>query len=288
MTNDILQNKTIAILVDDGFEQVEMTVPRQAVEEVGARTLLVSPQQHNVRAWQHTDWGNKFPVDLSLQQARAQDFDALILPGGVINADHLRMNQAAVRFVRAFFEQGKPVAVICHAPWLLIEAGVVSGRKMTAYASLQTDLRNAGARWANAEVIVDAELVTSRNPDDLPAFTSALIEVFAHEHGREREYNANPGQRNTEDTEDKTLRRSTAPNASFEEGGGARAPELDTDPAHAGGAVLSNPEIENYDHLDPYYPPGGGGTKSGKPRSNEPRDERTHGKRNIDEDREKK
>jgi protease I len=181
-----LNGKKVAILVTDGFEQVELTSPKQALEEVGARTALVSPKRDKVKGWQHTDWGDEFKVDVPLEQAKADDYDALLLPGGVMNPDKLRMEPKAVQFVRSFFEQKKPVAAICHGPWTLIEAGVVRGRKLTSYPSLQTDLKNAGAIWVDQEVVVDQGLVTSRKPDDLPAFNRKLIEEVAEgQHARQ-------------------------------------------------------------------------------------------------------
>jgi protease I len=174
-----LNGKRVAILVEKGFEQVELTEPRRALQEAGAQAHIVSPQQGQVRAWDHTDWGEAYTVDVPLAQARPEDFDALVLPGGVMNPDKMRRNEKALAFVRAFFEAGKPVAAICHAPWTLIDAGVVEGRRMTSYHTLQTDLRNAGAQWVDEEVVVDNGLVTSRNPDDLPAFNRKMIEEFS-------------------------------------------------------------------------------------------------------------
>ena len=181
-----LQGKKVAILVENGFEQVELTSPKQALEEAGAQTQIISPQRDQVKAWQHTEWGDTFPVDVPIENANASDYDALLLPGGVMNPDKLRMNKQAVQFVRDFFEQKKPVASICHGPWTLIEANVVRGRKLTSYPSLQTDLKNAGAKWVDQEVVVDQGLVTSRNPDDLPAFNRKLIEEVAEgEHAQQ-------------------------------------------------------------------------------------------------------
>jgi protease I len=173
---DMLENKRIAMLVENGFEEEELTRPMQAMEESGAHVEIVSPANGRVRAWKHTDWGEEFPVDRPLVEARAEDYDALVLPGGVMNADHLRRNQKALTFVRTFFEEHKPVAAICHAPWTLIDAGVVRGRRMTSYPSLQTDLRNAGANWVDEEVVTDQGLVTSRNLSDIPAFIRKSIE----------------------------------------------------------------------------------------------------------------
>jgi protease I len=179
-----LQGKRVAILVENGFEQIELTEPRKALEQAGARTDVVSPQQKapvpgKVKGWNHTDWGEEFPVDVPLEQADPSRYDALLLPGGVMNPDKLRMNAKAVQFVKSFLQEGKPVAAICHAPWTLIEAGGVRGRKMTSYPSLQNDLKNAGAQWVDQEVVVDRGLVTSRNPNDIPAFNRKMIEEFA-------------------------------------------------------------------------------------------------------------
>ena len=183
--NRPLKDKRVALLVDDGFEQAELTEPKQALEEAGAEALIVSPQQETVRAWDETDWGDDFTVDLQLTEAGAEEFDALVLPGGVMNPDKLRCNEAALQFVRAFFRDGKPVAAICHGPWTLIDAGLVKGRRMTSYPSIQADLKNAGAEWADQEVVVDNGLVTSRSPKDLPAFNRKVIDeiqagVHAH------------------------------------------------------------------------------------------------------------
>jgi len=171
-----LDGKKVAILVEKGFEHEEMTRPREALEQAGAHTDLISPQSGKVKSWEHTDWGDEYPVDVALNAANADDYDALLLPGGVMNPDYLRRSSAAIQFVRAFFDAGKPVAAICHAPWMLIEAGVVSGRRLTSYPSLKTDLKNAGANWVDEEVVVDNGLVTSRKPDDIPAFTRKVIE----------------------------------------------------------------------------------------------------------------
>lgn len=175
-----LDGKRIAILVEDGFEQVELSSPKEALENVGARADVVSPVDGDkVKGWQHTKWGDELPVDVKLADADPDDYDGLLLPGGVMNPDHLRVNDDALRFVRSFFEQGKPVASICHGPWTLINAGVVEGREMTSYPTIRKDLENAGARWVDREVVVDDGLVTSRKPDDLPAFNDKMIEEFA-------------------------------------------------------------------------------------------------------------
>lgn len=176
-----LQGKKVAILVTDGFEQVELTGPRKALDQAGAKTEVVSPAKGQVKGWNHTEWGDQIPVDVPLQQARPENYDALLLPGGVMNPDHLRMNPDAVRFVKSFVDAGKPIAAICHGPWTLIEAGAVRGKKMTSWPSLQTDLRNAGANWVDQQVVHDGNLVTSRKPDDIPAFNQEMIGLFAHQ-----------------------------------------------------------------------------------------------------------
>ncbi|MGR0220432.1 type 1 glutamine amidotransferase domain-containing protein [Agromyces sp. ZXT2-6] len=174
-----LDGKTVAFLVTDGFEQVELTEPWNAIKGAGAEVHLVSPSEGTVLGMDHTDKGDTFDVDRDVSDVAADDYDALVLPGGVVNADHLRMDEAAVGFARAFFEQHKPVAVICHGAWTLIEADVVRGRTITSYPSLATDLRNAGADWVDEEVVVDQGLVSSRRPDDLPAFIDKAIEEIA-------------------------------------------------------------------------------------------------------------
>jgi protease I len=167
------------MLVANGFEQIELTEPKLALEEQGAKVSIVSPEKEKVKGWDHTDWGDEFDVDVPLDDAKAEDFDALVLPGGVMNPDKLRRNEQALQFVRHFVEAGKPTAAICHGPWTLIDAGLVCGRRMTSYESIQSDLRNAGADWVDAEVVVDNGLVTSRKPDDLPAFNRKVIEEIA-------------------------------------------------------------------------------------------------------------
>ncbi|CCH57256.1 intracellular protease, PfpI family [Fibrisoma limi BUZ 3] len=171
-----LQGKKVAALMTEGFEQVEYTEPRKALEEAGATVHLIAPKGGEIKAWDETDWGDSFPVDLAVDGADPNQYDALLLPGGVMNPDKLRMEPKAVQFVKSFFDQKKPVAAICHAPMMLIEADVVRGRKMTSYPSLQTDLRNAGAEWVDQEVVTDMGLVTSRKPDDIPAFNRKMIE----------------------------------------------------------------------------------------------------------------
>jgi protease I len=177
MAND-LKNLSVAILVADGFEQQEMTDPRKALDDAGAKTFIVSPVAGEVQGWKHYEHADKFPVEFLLDESNAADFDALLLPGGVANPDQLRINPKAVQFVREFFDAGKPVAVICHGPWTLIDAGVVKGRKITSWPSVKTDLINAGADWVDEEVVVDNGLVSSRKPDDIPAFNRKMIEEF--------------------------------------------------------------------------------------------------------------
>lgn len=184
MTSQILDGLTVAILVTDGFEQVEMTEPRKALDNAGADTRLVSPKDGQVRAWDFTDWGDTFVPDISLEGAQPGTFDALLLPGGVINPDQLRTQPAAVAFAKAFFDASKPVASICHGPWTIIEAGAAQGRRMTSWPSLKTDLQNAGAEWVDEQVVVDQGLVTSRKPDDIPAFNQAMITLFAEARGQ--------------------------------------------------------------------------------------------------------
>ena len=174
-----LKGKKVAILATDGFEQDELFSPLEALRRAQADVKIVSPRKDQIKGWKYTDWGEKVKVDVPLDKARPEDFDALVLPGGVINPDHLRRESAAVQFVKAFFQTGKPVAAICHGPQMLIEADVVRGRKLTSFASIKTDLKNAGAQWVDKEVVVDNGLVTSRSPDDLPAFNSKMIEEFA-------------------------------------------------------------------------------------------------------------
>ncbi len=173
-----LEGRTVALLATDGVERAELLEPRRALEEAGARTLLVAPEPGEIRAFDHLDPAEPVPVDLGLDGARPDEIDALVLPGGVANPDRLRTDRRAVAFVRAFADAGKPLAAICHAPWLLIEAGVARGRTLTSFPSIATDLANTGAVWVDREVCVDGPLVTSRRPDDLPAFCAALIEAL--------------------------------------------------------------------------------------------------------------
>jgi protease I len=174
-----LTGKKVAILVADGFEQVELTEPRKALDAAGALTYVVSPQESEVQGFDHDEKGEKVKVDIPLHAADANQFDALLLPGGVMNPDTLRMDSRAVDFVAAFFDDAKPVAAICHGPWTLVEAGVVKGRKLTSWPSLKTDIQNAGGEWTDQQVVVDQGLVTSRKPADIPAFNERMIEEFA-------------------------------------------------------------------------------------------------------------
>jgi protease I len=185
-----LKNTRVAALVDNGFEQIELTEPKKALEQAGATVDVVSPQPSKVKGWNHTNWGDEVKVDVALDSASADRYDALLLPGGVINPDKLRMNPKAVQFVKAFVDSGRPIAAICHGPWTLIEAGAVKGRKITSWPSLRTDLKNAGANWVDQECVTDNGLVTSRKPDDIPAFNRKMIEEFGegrHDRNKNRE-----------------------------------------------------------------------------------------------------
>ncbi len=179
LTNQRLSGKRVAILATNGFEQSELLEPRRALEAAGAHTDIVSPSRATIRGWRHTDWGSPVDVDVLLDGAEPKEYDALVLPGGVMNPDQLRANPKAVEFVRSFVQSGKPIAAICHGPWTLIDADGVRGRKLTSWPSLRKDLENAGAEWVDEEVVVDRGLVTSRKPDDLPAFNQKLIEEIA-------------------------------------------------------------------------------------------------------------
>jgi protease I len=174
-----LSGKMVAILATDGFEQSELTDPKKALQEAGATVHIVSPQGGQITGWDETDWGEKFDVDRTLDDARVEDYHALVLPGGQINPDKLRLDEDAVRFVHGFVGAGKPVGAICHGPWLLVEADVARGRTLTSFPSIRTDLVNAGAEWVDEEVVCDQALVTSRKPADLPAFCAKLIEEIA-------------------------------------------------------------------------------------------------------------
>lgn len=179
MPNHNLQGARVAILVTDGFEQSELIEPRKALDDAGATTQVISPAHGKVKGWNHKEWGNDVPVDVPLKLAKAEDYHALLLPGGVMNPDNLRMQPEAVAFVKHFTDAGKPVAAICHGPWTLLEAGAVRGKTMTSWPSLKTDLKNAGANWVDKEVVSDGQLVTSRKPDDIPAFNREMIRLFA-------------------------------------------------------------------------------------------------------------
>jgi protease I len=174
----------VAILVENGFEHVELTEPRKALDQAGAVTRIVSPNQQKVRSWKFGEWGDQFPVDVHLDRADPREFDALLLPGGVMNPDRLRMQPKAVAFAKSFFDAGKPVAVICHGPWTVIETGYARGRRIASSPSLKTDLRNAGAEWVDEECVTDGNLVSSRKPYDIPAFHRGMIELFGRVRGR--------------------------------------------------------------------------------------------------------
>jgi protease I len=174
-----LQGVRVAAIVTDGFEQRELEEPKQALEDAGAQVDVVAPHSGSVRGWMEKAWGRDVPVDRTLDEARPEDYQAVLLPGGVMNPDQLRINEKAVAFVRRTYEAGKPIAAICHGPWTLIEAGAVDGVRMTSWPSLKTDLTNAGAQWVDQEVVVDRGLVSSRKPADLPAFNRKMIEEFS-------------------------------------------------------------------------------------------------------------
>jgi protease I len=182
---DKLQGKRVAFLATDMVEQVELTEPWKAVEQVGGTPELISLEEGEIQGFNHYEKGDTFKVDKTVEEARAEDYDALVIPGGVGNPDTMRTDENAVDFTRQFFEQGKPVGAICHGPWMLVEAGVVRGRRVTSWPSLQTDIRNAGGEWVDEQVVVDNGLVTSRKPDDLPAFNEKIVEEFAE--GRHEE-----------------------------------------------------------------------------------------------------
>ena len=179
MANRNLDGVRVAILVNDDFEQVEMTEPRKALDQAGAETVLISTKPGQVQAFNHDQRGDSFKVDQVLDQINPDDFDALMLPGGALNADKLRMVPQAQEFARRFDQDGKPMAVICHAPWLLVSSGLVDGRTLTSYYTLQDDIRNAGGRWQDQEVVRDGNWVTSRNPKDIPAFNQAMLDLFS-------------------------------------------------------------------------------------------------------------
>ncbi len=179
MGKDTLKGRKVAILATDGFEQSELMKPKQILEDVGAETVVIAPgDEQEIKGWNHGEWGERVMVDLPLDKASADDYDALVLPGGVINPDKLRLEKKAIDFIRDFGETGRPLAAICHGPWTLIDAGLVEGKQLTSWPSLRTDLENAGAQWEDSEVVEDGNLITSRKPDDIPVFTNALIHAL--------------------------------------------------------------------------------------------------------------
>ncbi|MBV8802428.1 MAG: type 1 glutamine amidotransferase [Gammaproteobacteria bacterium] len=175
----LLKGKKVAILVANGFEQSEMTDPKKALDEAGATTYIISPEKNEVKGWKHDKWGDTFPIDISLEEAKPAEYDALLLPGGVMNPDKLRLNDLAIEFIKVFFKSDKPIAAICHGPWTLINAEAVKGYKMTSWPSIKLDLINAGASWVDQECVVDRNRITSRKPDDIPAFNQAIIELLS-------------------------------------------------------------------------------------------------------------
>lgn len=179
MKTDILENKHIAILAEDGFEELELTSPKEALEQNGAKTSIISPREGKIRSWKDDNWNKEVKVDVHISDANSDDYDAVLIPGGVANPDLLRRSEEVVDFVKKFFEEGKPVASICHGPQVLIETGALQGRELTSFHSIKTDLKNAGARWVDKEVVVDSGLTTSRSPADLDAFNTKMVEEFA-------------------------------------------------------------------------------------------------------------
>jgi len=182
--NENVQGKKIAILATEGFEQVELTEPKKMLEQAGATTQVISPKEGQIKGWKFTEWGDKVNVDKSLDEAKPADYDALVLPGGVINPDKLRMDPRAVAFVREFACSGKPIAAICHGPWMLVEAGLVRGKKITSWPSLKTDITNAGGNWVDEQVVTDGQITTSRKPDDIPAFAERIISELSSARAR--------------------------------------------------------------------------------------------------------
>lgn len=176
--SDDLRNFKIAMLVSNGFEQSEMEKPKKALEEKGAEVVIISPEKSTVKGWKDKNWGDEFKVDILLEEANANDFLGLVLPGGVMNPDQLRLNSQAISFIKTFIQADKPIAAICHGPWPLIDADYVKGKTMTSWPSLKLDLKNAGANWVDKEVVRDQKLITSRKPDDLPAFNQEIIKLF--------------------------------------------------------------------------------------------------------------
>jgi protease I len=194
MPNTLI-GKNIAILATNGFEQSELTRPKKALEEAGATTQVVSPEGNKIKGWDKKDWGEEVDVDVELKSADASRYDALLLPGGVMNPDQLRMNPDAVKFVKSFVDQGKPIAAICHGPWMLVETGAVRGRTVTSWPSLKTDILNAGGTWVDKEVVESNGVVTSRKPDDIPAFNREMIELFSKWAGQSRNTGRNQAER---------------------------------------------------------------------------------------------
>ena len=186
MSNRTLNGMRIAILATTGVEEAELTEPRKALDEAGARTTLISPKKQALQAFRHFDKANQFSPDMALEDANATDFDGALLPGGALNADALRVEQKAQQFARQMDEAGKPIAVICHGPWLLVSAGLVDGRKLTSYYSIQDDIRNAGGEWIDKDVVMDENWVSSRQPSDIPAFNRKMVDLFAEIHSRQR------------------------------------------------------------------------------------------------------
>lgn len=174
-----LDGMKVAILVANGFEQIEMAEPKKALENAGAVVDIISSEKEKVKGWQHTKWGDEFIIDVPLEHAVSDHYDALLLPGGVMNPDKLRMDTLAVDFVKQFFKADKPIAAICHGPWILINAEIVKGRTITSWPSIKIDLINAGAKWVDEEVVVDKNLLTSRKPGDIPAFNKAMLQLFS-------------------------------------------------------------------------------------------------------------
>jgi protease I len=181
-----LNGKKIAILITDGFEQSEMTEPKQALDEAGATTEIISLKAGEIKGWKHTEWGDSFKVDKAIDSITADEYDGLLLPGGVMNPDKLRKDKNAVAFVKKMFDAGKPIAAICHGPWMLVEADIVKGLNVTSYESIKTDMKNAGANWEDKDVVTDQGIVTSRKPADIPAFNKKMIEEFAEGTHRKR------------------------------------------------------------------------------------------------------
>jgi protease I len=184
MTQPALRGFRVAILATDGFEQSELLEPRKALAAAGAETDIIAPMNGDIRGWNRKEWGESVHVNLALRNANPSDYDALVLPGGVMNPDSMRIQSQAVSFVKSFFEAGKPVAAICHGPWTIIECGAARGHRMTTWPSLRTDIINAGGEWVDQEVVVDANLLTSRKPDDLPAFNREMIALFSSHHAK--------------------------------------------------------------------------------------------------------